>query len=102
MTARATSSYQPLLEAMNAGRLPRLADGGRVGPVRATQLPSLAGRGDPTGGLVRLQVSLPDDLDARIDNRAAGVAVEVVRQSAPALVDASRSATLADLQRPRL
>lgn len=106
MNERASRSYGPMLEAMNRGRLRGFADGGRVGSVsqlRAPQLPSFGGAAvSPGGGVVTVRVQLDDDLDARIDNRAAGVAVEVVRQSAPALVDAAKTRTLADLQRPRL
>ncbi|MDC7809949.1 hypothetical protein [Sphingomonas koreensis] len=108
VNAEATQRYWPLIDAMNRGRLPKFADGGMLGnlPRSVTALPAndlaqgLGGRG--AVGEVRLVVSLTDDLDMRIDNRAAGVAVQVVRDSAPAIVDAAAASTAAQLRRPGL
>lgn len=108
VNAEATQRYWPLIDAMNRGQLPKFADGGMLGhlPRSVTSMPAndviqgLSGRG--TVGEVRLVVSLTDDLDVRIDNRATGVAVQVVRESVPTIVDAAAASTAAQLRRPGL
>jgi hypothetical protein len=75
--------------------------GTRVGNAPETRRAlSAANEGDM--GVLRVELSLSDDLNARIDDRAANVSVQVVRESAPALIDASTSATVAQLSRRRL
>lgn len=99
LTADALQHYgQGIVGAINSKRLPAFARGGVV----ASRLPSVAGfaGGDP--GQIRLMVTLSDDLDARIDNRAAGVSVQVLREAAPAIVDAATSNTMNTLRRPGL
>tara|TARA_Y100001951_G_scaffold88698_3_gene80484 strand:- start:3501 stop:6182 length:2682 start_codon:yes stop_codon:yes gene_type:complete len=53
-------------------------------------------------GVAKVQLMLTDDLDARIVNRSAGVAVEVVRQSTPGIVDASANETFRRADRATL
>lgn len=106
VNAEATQRYWPLIDAMNRGQLPKFADGGFVGnlPRSVTRIPandviqSLNGRA--ADGLVRVQLTLSDDLDARIDNRAANVAVEVTRAAAPAIKQAAVNDTFAAMGRP--
>ena len=45
INAPAAARFGPLLDAINGNRLPRFADGGIVGPIRAPRVPSLAGAG---------------------------------------------------------
>jgi uncharacterized membrane protein len=63
---------------------------------------TLAAGNEGNMGVLRVELTLSDDLNARIDDRAASVSVEVVRQSAPSIIDASASATVAQLSRRRL
>lgn len=71
--------------------------------MRASTIGSVAGAGGGgAGGIATLRVLLSGDLDARIDARAAGVAVQVVRAAAPELVDAAVNETVATLGRPRM
>lgn len=74
VNAAATARNLPVLEAINAGRAPRFADGGRVGgPVF---LPP-AGAGGAAGRL-EIGVTLKSDLlDARIDSRAGDIAARI-------------------------
>ncbi|MBD3787217.1 MAG: hypothetical protein IE922_09640 [Sphingomonadales bacterium] len=75
VNAASTSQYLPLLEAINAGmsprelmpallgRVPRLADGGRVGVISAARLPSLSGTSASAGattpsGTIVLQATI--------------------------------------------
>ncbi|MCP3729251.1 hypothetical protein M9978_02320 [Sphingomonas sp. MG17] len=110
MNADATRKNLPLLMAMNDNRLPAFADGGLVGtlPSSVARLPAndtlrlVGGNAGNGEQLVRLQVTLSDDLDARIDNRAAGVAVEVTRAAAPAIKQSAMNDTFAALGRPSL
>ena len=101
VNAAATKRHLPLLEAINSGKLPGFATGGRISAPRLPDLSSIGG-GASAGGQIMLRVSLTDELDARIDNRAAGVAVEVVRGAAPALMDGAKNATITALRRPSL
>lgn len=61
-----------------------------------------SGSGGGSGGAIALRVSLSDDLDARIDNRAAGVAVSVVREAAPAIAQAATDNTISTIKRVRM
>ena len=107
VTEAATKRYWPLIKAMNDGALPAFAGGGAIDAASLSYpaIPSaraLASAGGRSDGELRVRVMLDESLDARIDNRAAGVAVEVVRGAAPALIDGAKNATIADLRRPRL
>lgn len=75
-------------------------DGGKIIPLG--QMNALQRGGQQAGGEIMVRVSLTDDLNARIDNRAAGVSVQVVRAAAPALIDASAKETLSRAGRPRV
>lgn len=100
---RATREYGPLIEAINQRRLPRFASGGGLGRAPVPSAGALAGFGGATsGGTIVVQVSLPEDLDARIDNRAAGVAVQVIREGMPQITRAATDHTIAELRKPRL
>lgn len=88
-----TSKYLPLLEAINSGSLdhaPGFANGGMIGgstPILPliTRSPVVNANGDrtdraaQTGGLLRVELLLSDDLDGRIDARSEGVAVRIIR-----------------------
>ncbi|GAA4218620.1 hypothetical protein GCM10022253_19430 [Sphingomonas endophytica] len=108
VTAEATARWWPIIDAMNRGTLQKLATGGMVGrPPAATistpTVPSLAAMAaGGVGGLVTVRLALSEDLHATIDNRAAGVAVQVVRATAPEIVDAASAQTMTILQRPNL
>lgn len=75
--------------------------GTRVGNAPETRrLLSAANEGGM--GVLRIEMMLSDDLNARIDDRAANVSVQVVREAAPSIIDASASATVAQLSRRRI
>ncbi len=52
------------------------------------------------GGTLMVRVSLSEDLHATIDSRAAGVAVQVVRATAPDIMDGATAQTMAAFGRP--
>jgi len=99
INAASTARYRPLIEAINAGRLPRFAAGGIVSP----SLPRSLAPGAGGGGQIVVMIALEDGLlNARIDNRAAGVAAQVVQATAPTIIDTAKTATVAALRRPGL
>jgi tape measure domain-containing protein len=73
--------------------------GGRVIPLG--QMNAMRS-GAQQGGVATVRLELSGDIDARIQSVSAGVAVEVVRASAPSLIDASARETMARAGRPRL
>lgn len=81
VNAAATSRNRGLLDAINGGGLPRFAAGGLVGSVPPPALgqgrdrDGTAAAGEPP--VVRISLSLTEDLDARIDERSGRVAVQV-------------------------
>ncbi|KTT72616.1 phage tail length tape measure family protein [Sphingomonas endophytica] len=99
---RATRENLPLLHAINDNRLPRFANGGSIANLRAPTLPLSARGGLQPGRNMTLRVALSDDLHATIDKRAVGVAVEVVRATAPEIIDAASAQTIAAYGRPRI
>ena len=106
INAAATKDNLALLEMINEGRTPGFADGGLIpapSSIKSPSFPSsLIGSGGNNGsGVIKVMVSLTDDLNARIDNRAAGVSVEVVRGAAPQIVEAAKIATIQDARRFR-
>ncbi|HEX8419473.1 MAG TPA: D-alanyl-D-alanine carboxypeptidase family protein [Sphingomonas sp.] len=109
VTAAATKRHLPLLKAINDNQLPAFATGGVVGGAPLPGLPNLrqaandlqAGR-PSGGGMIMVRVALSDDLHATIDNRAAGVAVQVMRAAAPSIVDAATTNTVSRLRQPSL
>lgn len=113
MNERAVQFYgADTMAAINARRVPRFADGGSLSTpsmplslaaARAPSLASLASNAaGGASGNVTVSIALGDDLDARIDNRAVGVAVRVVRDAAPQIVEASTAATVSTLTRASL
>lgn len=58
--------------------------------------------GQQGGGTATVRLELTGDIDARIQSVSAGVAVEVVKASAPGLIDASARETMARAGRPRI
>ncbi|RSV44418.1 hypothetical protein CA234_03105 [Sphingomonas sp. ABOLE] len=75
--------------------------GTRVGNAPETRR-ALSAANEGNMGVLRVELALTDDLNARIDDRAANVSVEVVRQAAPSIIDASSSATVAQLSRRKI
>ncbi|WP_310533122.1 tape measure protein [Novosphingobium sp.] len=63
---------------------------------------NVAQGGAQGGGVTTVRLELSGDIDARIDQRSSTVAVQVVRASAPSLIDASARETMARAGRPRL
>lgn len=106
INAAATKDNLALLQMINEGRTPGFAEGGLIpapSSIKAPSFPSslIGGGGNNGSGVVKVMVSLTDDLNARIDNRAAGVSVEVVRGAAPQIVEAAKIATIQDARRFR-
>lgn len=92
---------------LNGMPIARVSRGERLdistGNPAAATIGSLGGRSAAgAGGMVALQVTLSGDLDARIDNRAAGVAVTVLKAGAPEIVQAAAETTMASLLRPTM
>ena len=106
---RGVRKHWALIDAINKDRLPTYADGGLPGMAVPT-LPSIsqAQRSLSTssvaaaGGTILVRVALSEDLHATIDSRAAGVAVQVVRATAPEIVDAASAQTMAAFGRPAI
>ena len=66
------------------------------------QMNAMQPGGSQAGGVVVVRLALSGDIDAKIDQRAAGVAVEVVRQGAPQIIDAAANETQRRFSRPTL
>ena len=58
--------------------------------------------GNAGGGVVTVRLALSGDIDAKIDQRSAAVAVEVTRAAAPQIVDAAANETFRRSGRPTL
>jgi hypothetical protein len=76
------------------------AQGGTVIPLG--QINQAAARPMASGGVATVRLELSGDIDARIQSVSAGVAVEVVRGAAPAMIDAAARETTARLSRRRI
>jgi hypothetical protein len=76
------------------------AQGGTVIPLG--QINQAAARPMASGGVATVRLELSGDIDARIQSVSAGVAVEVVRATAPSMIDASARGTTARLSRRRI
>ncbi len=99
--------------AVSAGQIYRVNEGASSGRVEAFQ-PSGSGDIIPLGRMdvlrgggggnqiVTVRLALSGDIDAKIDQRSAQVAVEVTRQAAPSIIDAASNETLRRSGRPRL
>ena len=95
---------------VEAGRLYRINESGIEGFVPAMsgtiiptgQMNALASRGGNTSQVVTVRLALSGEIDARIDQRSAGVAVEVYRQALPATVDLAANETLRRANRPKV
>lgn len=106
---RGVRKHWALIDAINKDRLPTYADGGLPGMAVPT-LPSISqaqrslatNNSAGAGGTLMVRVSLSEDLHATIDSRAAGVAVQVVRATAPEIVDAASAQTMAAFGRPSI
>lgn len=98
---------------VTAGQMYRVNEGASPGRVEAF-VPNTSGKiiplgrmnalqaGGSQGGIATVRLQLSGDLDARIEGVSAGVAVEVVRQSAGQIIDAAANETLSRANRPRL
>lgn len=99
---------------VNAGELYRVNEAGSAGRVEAF-IPQNSGTIIPLGqmnalqsgsgggnGTATVRLELSGDIDARIQQVSGPVAVEVVRASAPALVEASAQETMRRASRPRI
>lgn len=99
---------------VNAGEMYRVNEAGSAGRVEAF-VPQNSGTIIPLGQMNALQsgagaaegkatvrLELSGDIDARIQQVSGPVAVEVVRASAPALVEASAQETMRRASRPRI
>lgn len=75
-------------------------DGGKIIPLG--QMNALQRGGSQGGGMAIVRLELSGDIDARIASVSGPVAVQVVRASAPALIDASARETLSRAGRPRV
>ncbi len=104
---RGVRKHWALIDAINKDRLPGYADGGLPG-MSVPTLPSISqaqrslavNNSAGAGGAIMLRVALSEDLHATIDNRAAGVAVQVVRATAPEIMDGATAQTMAAFGRP--
>lgn len=99
---------------VNAGEMYRVNEAGSAGRVEAFipqnsgtiiplgQMNALQGRSNGVEGKATVRLELSGDIDARIQQVSGPVAVEVVRASAPALVEASAQETMRRASRPRI
>ncbi|UPT53056.1 hypothetical protein [Synechococcus phage Yong-M3-232] len=99
---------------VQAGRPYRVNEGSAPGRVEAF-VPNTSGQiiplgrmnavaqgGAMGGGVAVVRLDLSGDIDARIERVSGGVAVEVVRQTAPAVIDAAANETIRRANRPAL
>lgn len=93
--------------AVSAGRAYRVGESGeefffpdRSGVIVPNQRMASTQGGD--GGVATVRLELSGDIDARIQRVSGPVAIEVVRASAPELIDASANETMRRASRPRL
>lgn len=97
VNARSTERHLPLLEAINAGRMPGFADGGRIQPLAMPNLqaamPNVAARTAPSQIVVHVQAN--DYFDARVAKVSGPIArdtsVSVVQAAAPQIVGQATS-----------
>lgn len=99
---------------VNAGEMYRVNEAGSAGRVEAFipqnsgtiiplgQMNALQGRSNGAEGKATVRLELSGDIDARIQQVSGPVAVEVVRASAPALVEVSAQETMRRASRPRI
>ena len=109
VNAASTAKYRPLVEAINADRVRGFADGGIVSSAMARPpIPSLdqmnatPSRSSQQPGIATVRLELSGDIDARMVKTAGSVAIEVVRASAPEIVQAASANTMESLGRMRL
>lgn len=109
VTADATRRYWPIIDAMNKGTLPAFADGGIVdmASVRYPTLPSASSirSASPAGVPVTFDLRgavITEQLLAQMNALAVSASVNVVREAAPALLEAAVNDTLELMARPRL
>lgn len=77
------------------------SQGGTVIPLG--QVNAQAARaGSQSGGVTTVRLELSGDIDARIDQRSAAVSVEVVRATAPSVIQGAVQETQRQLSRPRM
>lgn len=99
---------------VSAGSVYRINEGASPGRVEAF-VPNTSGQiiplgrmnamqagGSQGGGVVRVMIEEAPGFAARVRTEAQGVAVEVVRQTAPQIVDAAANESLSRASRPRL
>lgn len=89
-------------EGASRGRVEGFMPTGSGKIVPLGQMNAISGGGGGSGGVVQVQVTLSEDLNARIDNRATNVAVNVTRQTAPTIIGAARDATINEIGRVRM
>ena len=58
--------------------------------------------GGQSGGVTTVRLELSGDIDARIDQRSAAVSVEVVRATAPSIIQGAVGETQRQMSRPRM
>lgn len=67
------------------------------------QMSAMAARSSGQGGgVTTVRLALSGDIDARIDQRSAGVAIEVVRATAPTIIEGAAQETQRRMSRPRM
>lgn len=83
INARATAKYRPLLEAINSGaNIPGLSTGGPVPSASGHSSPAYPGSvaGSPSQVLGTLRIIPSPEFDVKVEDKAEGVAIEVVRE----------------------
>lgn len=100
---------------VNAGQIYRVNEGAGAGRVEGFR-PDVSGQIIPLGrmnaamaggasqapGIATVRLELSGDVDARIERISGGVAVEVVKATAPSVIDAAANETLRRASRPTL
>ena len=99
----APGQFYRVNEAASPGRVEGFMsrDGGRIVPLGQMNALQQGGAGQG-GGTATVRLELSGDIDARIQRVSGPVAIEVVRASAPTIIDASARETMARAGRPRL
>src|SRR5690606_24846440 len=78
------------------------ANSGNIIPLgRVNQVAARAGAGH-AGGMATVRLELSGDIDARIQQQSAGVAIEVVRAAAPGLTERAVNETFRRSSRPTI
>ncbi len=101
INADAYARNPALVEAINAGRLPRFAAGGAVSAARLPRLSGGAGGGGD-GSRITLELIGGEAFDAKVLSVTGPQTVQIIQSGMPQITRAATDHTIAELRRPRM